>query len=281
MGTSAADVKNLRDRTNMPMMECKAALTEAEGNLEKAVELLRKKFKDAADKRVSRETAEGRIAAYVDPAKQIGAIVEMRCESAPVAKSEQFVALCNDIAKQIASQNPDTVEALLNQPLVGDPKNTVSNRIQEVIGVIRENMKPARFTRLTGTLGSYCHHDGSVGALVQVEGEKVEPQMLRDICMHIVAKNPLAARMEDVATDVVDREREIAQSQVNADPKNANKPGNILQMIVEGKLKAWYADNVLVMQPFVKDDSKTVGDLLKGAGVKLVRFVRFKVGEVV
>jgi elongation factor Ts len=279
MAISAADVKNLRDRTNMPMMECKAALTDAGGNIEKAVELLRKKFKDAADKRVSRETAEGRIVALIDPAAKTGAIVEMRCESAPVAKSELFIALCNDIAKQIVAKNPATVEALLAQPFTANPKQTITDRVTEVIGQIRENMKPTRFARLTGGLGQYCHHDGSVGVLVQVEGDSPDPQILRDVSMHIVAKNPIAARREDVPADVIGREKEIAQSQLASDPKNANKPANILEMIIQGKLKAWYADNVLLEQPFVKDDSKTVGDLLKAAGLTFVKFVRYKVGE--
>jgi elongation factor Ts len=280
MAISAGDVKNLRDRTNMPMMECKAALTEAGGDMEKAVELLRKKFKEAADKRVSRETAEGRITAYVDPASKVGAIVEMRCESAPVAKSDLFVALSNDIAKQVALKDPANVEALLAQPFVGDPKKTVADRITEVVGVIREKMHPQRFVRLTGLLGSYCHHDGATGVLVLVEGEKVDPQVLAGVGMHIVAMNPKAATREDVPADLIEREKEIVKSQLATDPKNANKPANILAMIIEGKLKSWYAENVLVEQPFVKDDSKTVGDLLKAAGLKLVRFVRYRVGDV-
>jgi elongation factor Ts len=279
MAISAADVKNLRDRTNMPMMECKAALTEANGDLEKAVELLRKKFKDAADKRVSRETAEGRIVAFIDPTSKTGSLVEMRCESAPVAKSDLFVALSNDIAKQVTLKNPTTVEALLAQSFVDDATKTIADRVNEVIGLIRENMKPARFTRWSGELGSYCHHDGSVGVLVRVEGAQPDAQLLRDVSMHIVAKNPMAARPEDIAKELVDREKEIAESQIATDPKNANKPANILDKIIEGKMKSWYAENALLEQPFVKDDSKTVGDLLKGAGLKLVNFVRYKVGE--
>jgi elongation factor Ts len=171
MSISAADVKNLRDRTNAPMMECKAALTEANGDMEKAVEILRKKSKDIQDKKVGRETAEGRIAVFVDPAQKIGAILDMRCESAPVAKSEQFVQLANDLAKHVALHNPASVDAMLTQPLAGDAKNrTVNERIGEVVGLIRENMKPARFARLTGLCGSYVHHDGSVGVLLCVDG---------------------------------------------------------------------------------------------------------------
>ncbi len=278
---SAGAVKALRDRTNAPMMECKAALTEAGGDMEKAVELLRKRSKDIQDKKGTRETAEGRVAAFIDSAKQVGAILEMRCESAPVVKSEHFVKLANDVVRQIAEKNPKTVEDLLAQPFVGDPKKTVNEHIGEVVGLIRENMKPARFTRLSGGhFGAYTHHDGSVGVLLQVEGAKADEQFLRDVAVHITALNPRAARPEDVPPAVLAKEKEIAMAQLAADPKNASKPANIMEKIVEGKLKTWFKDNVLLDQPFVKDDSKTVGELLKAAGLKVVRFVRYKVGEV-
>jgi elongation factor Ts len=271
---SAAAVKALRDRTNQPMMDCKAALTEAQGDMEKAVELLRKRGKDVADKKGGRETAEGRIAAYIDPAKEIGALLEMRCESPSVIKNELFIKLANEIARQVAEYNPATVEALLAQPFLGDPKKTVQDHIKDTVGLIRENMKPARFVRMTGTLGSYTHHDGSVGVMVQVEG-KAEQQLLRDVSMHITAKNPVAGRREDVPAETLEKEKEIARSQAAA----TGKPAQIVEKIAEGKLKTWLAENVLLEQPFVKDDSKTVGDLLKGAGVKLVKFVRMRVGE--
>lgn len=271
---SAAAVKALRDRTNQPMMDCKAALTEANGDMEKAVELLRKRGKDVADKKGGRETAEGRIAVYIDSAKSVGALLEMRCESPSVVKNDMFVKLSNENAQQIAEKNPADVEALLAQPFFGDPKKTVQDHIKDTVGLIRENMRPARFVRLTGTLGAYTHHDGSVGVMVQVEG-KADPQVLRDVSMHITAKNPLAARREDVPAETVEKEKEIARSQAAA----TGKPANIVEKIAEGKLKTWFAEHVLLEQPFVKDDSKTVGDLLKSAGVKLVKFVRMRVGE--
>lgn len=272
---SAADVKALRDRTNAPMMDCKVALIEAKGDMEKAAEILRMKNKAIQDKKGERETAEGRIGAFIDANQAVGALIEVRCESAPVAKSDQFVQLANDLAKQVALKNPATVEALLAQPFVGDAKHTVNDRVGEVVGLIRENMKPARFVRLSGQLGSYVHHDGMVGVMVQVEGPKVEPQILRDVCMHITAKNPVAARREDVDAALIEKEKEIARTQAAA----TGKPPQIVEKIVEGKMKTWFAENVLLEQPFVKDDSKSVGDLLKGAGVKLVKFARLKVGE--
>ena len=273
---SAAAVKTLRDRTNAPMMDCKSALTEAGGDLEKAVEILRKRNSAIQAKKGERETAEGRVAVYIDPDKQVGAILELRCESAPVAKSEGFIRLANDLARQVAAAQPADVDALLKQPFVDDKLKTVSDRIGDVVGVMRENMKPARFTRLTGLLGSYVHHDGSVGVLLQVEGAKADAQLLRDVSMHVTAKSPVAALREHVDPALVEKEKEIAKSQAAA----TGKPANIVERIAEGKIKTWYAENVLHEQPFVKDDSKTVGDLLKAAGLKLVRFVRYRVGEV-
>jgi elongation factor Ts len=277
---SASDVKKLRDMTNAPMMDCKAALTKAGGDIQKAVQILREQNKAIADRKGERETAEGRIAIHIDPAKSLAAIVELRCESAPVAKNEAFQELANDLARHVVvtPSLAATVEALLSQPFAGDPKRTVRDRIQEVVGLIRENMKPARFTRLTGgQFGSYVHFDGSVGVLLQAEGSgQADPQLLKDICMHITAKQPAAARREEVDPAVIAREKEIAKNQAAA----TGKPANILEKIAEGKLKTWYAENVLVEQPFVKDDSKTVGDLLKASGLTVQRFVRYKVGEV-
>lgn len=273
---SAAAVKKLRDMTNAPMMDCKAALTEASGDFDLAVTKLREKNAAIMAKKGERETAEGRIALFVDPAAKVGALVEVRCESAPVAKSEGFVQLANDLARQVALADPSSVETLLAQPFVGDKSKSVNQRIGEVVGVMRENMKPARFTRLTGELGGYVHHDGSVGVLVQVEGSAADGQVIRDVAMHVTARNPLAALREHVDPAVIEREKEIARSQAAA----TGKPAQIVEKIAEGKMKTFFAENVLAEQPFVKDDSKTVGDLLKSAGLKLVRFVRYRVGEI-
>jgi elongation factor Ts len=270
---SPAAVKALRDKTNAPMMACKSALTEANGDMAKAVDIIRTKFKDAVVKFGDREAAEGRIAVHIDPAKKVGVIVELRCESAPVTKSEQFIALANFLAHEAAENNIDSAEALAARP-------KAQEKITETVGLIRENMKVARVTRLTGgVMGSYIHHDGTTGVLIQAEGTKSDEQVLRDVCMHIVARNPQFGRREDVPAEVIEKEKGIALTQVQADPKNANKPANILEKITEGKLKTWFGEYVLVEQPFVKDDTKTVGDVLKGAGLKLVKFVRYKVGE--
>jgi elongation factor Ts len=278
---SPAAVKALREKTNAPMMECKAALTEAGGDMEKAIEIIRVKFAGVMAKKGEREAAEGRIAVFIDPAAKVGAILELRCESAPVAKNEHFVALANDIVKHIAIQNPGSIEDLQGL-LIGDGKKTINDRIVEVVGLIRENMKVARFKRLTGLLGSYVHHDGTNGVLLQVTGkDTADEQVLKDLCMHIVATNPVAGRQEDVPPAVLERERAIAKQQ--AEEQGKGKPTNIIEKIAEGKLKTWLKENVLLDQPFVKDMSKnpkTVGEILKGAGLQLGTFVRYKVGEV-
>ena len=276
---SAAAVNELRKRTGLPMMKCKEALTRANGDMDKAIEIIRTEEKGVQVKMAGRETAEGRIAVYIDQAAQVGAILEMRCESAPVAKSEGFVALANEIAKQVALRDPKTVEELLAQPLAGEPGKTVNDRIAETMSTIRENMKPQRFKRLAGgPMGDYVHHDGTLGVLLQVKGERPDPQVLRDVCMHIAAAHPVpvAARREEVPADIVAKEMEIAKAKAVA----TGKPPQIAEKIAEGQMKTWYAENVLVEQPFVKAPEQTVGQFLKSHGLEVVTFVRYRVGEV-
>jgi elongation factor Ts len=276
---SAAAVKSLRDRTNQPMMDCKKALTEANGDVEKAIDILRSRGKGITVKREGKETAEGRVVAYVDNDKHIGTLVEVRTESAPVAKTTQFIELCNDLARHIAENPVTSVADLVKQPYFVDSKRTVQDRIDETVSLIREKMIVARFARLTGgLLGSYCHHDGTVGVLLQVEGDKADPQLLRDICMHITATNPVSGSREEVPADVLQRERDVAIAQTREDPKMAGKPANIVEKAAEGKVSKWLEQNVLLDQPFVKDETKKIGELLKAAGLKYKKFVRFKVG---
>jgi elongation factor Ts len=283
---TAAMVNELRKRTDLPMMECKAALQESGGDMDKAILILREKNSKVAVKRAMNETAEGRIAIFIDPKSKVASIVDMRCESAPVAKSEQFIALANDIAKQVATKDPKTVDELVAQSFVGNASQTVTDRINEVIGLIRENMKPSRFQKLTGGVyGEYVHHDGSLGVLIEVKGkDTASAELLRDICAHIAALNPQYSRVEDVPADIVSREKELAKQQVETDPKNEGKPANIIEKIIEGKMRTWFGETVLLEQPIAnqaKYDKKTVGQLLKGAGLELSKYVRLKVGEVI
>lgn len=280
---TAAAVNELRKRTDLPIMECKTALQEAGGDMEKAIVLLRERFAKVAVKRGMNETAEGRVGVYVDPATENAAIIEVRCESAPVVKSDQFIALAADIARAVAENNPESLDQFLTQKISAE-KGTVTDRINEVIGLIRENMRVQRFARLYGgKFGHYVHHDGTLGVIIQVQGAKANDEVLRDVAAHIAALNPPYTKVTELPADVVAREKELALKQVQEDPKNAGKPANILEKIVEGKLKTWYGENVLVEQPIanqMKYDKKTVGQVLQGAGLDVVKFVRFKVGEV-
>jgi len=274
---TAAMVNELRKRTSLPMMDCKAALQEVGGDMEKAIDLIRVKMKGVIDKRSGNETAEGRIGVYIDNAAQVGAIVELRCESAPVAKGEHFVKLANAIAEVVATKNPASVEALLTT--AGGTGKTVQELIHDVIAVLREHMKVQRFTRLNGGLfGEYVHHDGTLGVLLQASGSGANPALLRDVCMHIAAvqPTPVATRREEVPATVIDKEKEIAKKKAEA----TGKPAQIAEKIAEGQLKTWLAENVLVEQPFVKDQAKTVGQVLKEAGLEVTKFVRYKVGEI-
>lgn len=280
---SAAAVNELRKRTDMPMMDCKKALLEVGGDMDKAIEWLRSQNSKMQAKRAMNETAEGRVGIVIDAASQSAAIVEVRCESAPVAKSDQFISMVDDLAKAVLANKPESLEQFVTQPLPGTSV-TVTDRINEVIGLIRENMKVQRLKRLeSGVFGSYVHHDGTLGVLIQLKGSGSHDEVLRDICAHIAALNPMYAKLEDVPAETLAKEKEIALQQIEADPKNAGKPANILEKIVEGKLKTWGAEYVLLEQPIAnqaKYDKKTVGQLIKAAGLELVGYVRYKVGEV-
>ena len=272
---AAADVKKLRDRTNAPFKDCRAALIKTNGDLEKAVEELRLMNSAVRDKKGERETAEGRVGIFIDPDQKIGGILEMRCESAPSAKNELFVEMCEQLAKHVALNNPTSVEEFLGQKFSEDNSKTVQDRIDDVVGLIRENMKPARMKKLEGLLGHYVHHDGTVGVLLQVEGDNANEELLNDVCMHVAAIRPAAATKDKVDPALIENEKKIAIEQAKA----TGKPDNIVEKIAEGKLNSWYKENVLTEQPFVKDDSKTVGEHLKGHGLTVVDFVCYKVGE--
>lgn len=276
---SAGEVKRLRDATNAPMKDCKAALEEANGDMQKALDLIRQRNAAVQAKTAGRETAEGKVAIFVAPDQSKAVIVEVRCESAPVAKNELFTKLVDDLAEHLGHVGTPgmTVEQVLAQPFHGNPKLTVNERIGEVVGLIRENMKLERFAILTGgPFGSYVHFDGSVGTLIQVEGASADADLLKDVCMHITAKQPIAMKPEEVDPKVIEREREIAKAQV----AEMNKPDNVKAMIVENKIKTWLGENTLIEQAFVKDDSKKVGQLFQAAKLTPKKFVRFKVGEV-
>ncbi|MDB5313354.1 MAG: tsf [Gemmataceae bacterium] len=276
-------VKQLRDRTDQPMGLCKQALDQNAGDMDKAIEWLRAQNSKMGVKREGNETAEGRIGVYVDNAAKTGAIVEVRCESAPSAKSDQFVALATDLARFVATKNPTDVAGALAQPFAGGAA-TVQDRINDVIGVIREKMILHRFQRLEGGVyGSYVHHDGTVGVLLECKGAAANDEVTRDVSAHIAALNPPYTTTADVPADILAKEKQLVLADIQNDPKNVGKPANILEKIAEGKLKTKLSEIVLSEQPMAnvgKYPNTSVGQALKKAGLEPVKFVRFKVGAV-
>jgi len=275
-GITAADVKSLRDKTGLPMMECKKALTEAGGDQEKAIELLRKSGAKTAEKQAGRATAAGRIAVYTDAAAGVGAIVELRCETAPVANNEEFVALAADLAQQLATgPGAETPEELLAQPSPGKSGMTLKDQWDELYNRIRENFKFDRLARLEGTCAGYAHHNAAAGVILQYEGGTAE--LARDICMHVVAMRPRVVSSEELDPALVDKEREILSEAARGE----GKPENIIAKMVEGRLRNFYAERCLLDQPFVKaeDGKTTVGKTAKQAGMKILRFVHWELAK--
>jgi elongation factor Ts len=274
-------VKTLRDRTDQPMGLCKQALDQAGGDMDRAIEWLQQQNAKMGVKREGNETAEGRIGVYFDNAAKVAAIVEMRCESAPSAKSDQFIALAADVAKHVAASKGADVAAVLAEPY---RKATVQDRINETVGVIREKMILHKFQRLAGGVyGGYIHHDGTVGVLIKAKGAAANDELLRDVAAHVAALNPPYAAVADVPAEVMEKEKAIVKADMDSDPRNAGKPANILEKIAEGKLRTRLAEIVLAEQQVaneMKYPKTTVGAAMKNAGLEPVKFIRFKVGAV-
>lgn len=285
---SAGLVKQLREKTQLPMMDCKRALQETEGDLDKAQDLLRKSGAMTAAKKAGRETAEGRTAVYISDDNSKASLVEIRCETAPVANTDDFIEMCRRIAQHVATTDalPANVEALLAQNLDG---STVRDCLEQVVNKIRENMLIARFDLLTsGFIAEYEHHNGQVAAVVQVKSDtQLSPSQelidfVRGLCMHVAAINPMALDRDQVAAELVEKEKGIIKAQVADQAKN--KPAEIVKKIVLGKLNKWYNGLVLLEQPFVKDDKKSVKQIIaefnKSAGqsISIEKFIRYEVG---
>lgn len=279
---SAQQVRRLREKTDMPMMDCKSALVEAEGQEAKALEILRSKAKGKLVTKAERETAEGRIGAFVDPSAGVGALVELRCETAPVAKNELFVALANRIAEQVARGSEDCPDptAVLSQSLAGDPQKKVSDLVAEVFGKLRENIQLRRCRRISGAaVGTYVHHDGSVGVIATADKAPTDPAVLKDLCQHICALKPAALNRQGLPADDVEAQRSI----IAKEAAETGKPPNIIEKIVTGKLNAWFAERVLLEQVHAKDLEKKRAVkkvLAEDGGVECTGFVRFQVGEI-
>ncbi|MDD7354955.1 MAG: translation elongation factor Ts [Oscillospiraceae bacterium] len=290
MAFTAKDVQALREKTGVGMMDCKKALVEADGDMDKAVDILREKGLASQAKKSGRVAAEGVVAAYSDD--KAGALVEINCETDFVAKGEPFVALANKIAKTACTAAPADVDALLKTDVV-DGNGTVEEAVQEVFLALRENMKVRRFERVEGHVATYIHAGGTVGVMVSFDvddatAEKPEFEAMgKNVAMQIAAMNPSYLDEASVPADVLDKEKAILVAQMKEDPKMASKPEAVLHKIVEGKIGKYYKENCLVDQEFVRSDifegsvGKYVENVAKtlGSAIKLTGFVRYERGE--
>lgn len=265
-------VKELREKTDAPMMECKKALAEASGDLAKAEEILRIKLGNKASKAASRVTAEGVVAAHISADGKAGAIVEINCETDFVAKSEEFLAFSRSLADLVVAQKPADIDALARLPLDG---STVDEARRALVGKIGENMTIRRFAHFSakGKLASYVHGGAKIGVLVDVSGG--DEVLAKDLAMHIAASKPIALSAAEVPAVVVDKEREIA----TAKAAESGKPANIVQKMVEGTVQKFLREVTLLGQPFVKNDKQSIEQLLKSKGASVVAFTLYIVGE--
>lgn len=269
---SAAMVRELRDRTDAPMMECKRALTEANGDLGKAEEILRVKLGNKASKAAARVAAEGIVGICIASGGKVGAMVEVNCETDFVAKNEDFIGFAQNLAKLIAEKHLADVGALSALSL---DSGTVEEVRKAMVGKIGENLSIRRFARLEakGQISQYVHGGAKIGVLVDVVGGDV--QLGKDLAMHIAAAKPIALSKNHVPEEVLKKERAIAAAKA----ADSGKPPNIVEKMVDGSIQKFLKDITLLGQPFVKDDKLTVEALLKTKEAKVEQFVLFVVGE--
>ena len=277
MAISAAEVKELRERTGAGMMDCKKALQETDGDMEAAIDLLRSKGAAKAAKRAGKEASEGAIGSYTGGA--VAALVALNCETDFVARTDDFQDLAQRLAEHVAKHAEATDgegegAALMEQSFMGGDK-TVDAVVTQVSAKTGEKIVVRRFARFAsagGQLGSYVHMTGKIGVLVELGGNASE-DLARDVAMHVAAVRPLAVSADEIPEDVVSRERAVYLEQV----RQEGKPEHIQEKIVEGKLKKFFKEQALLDQAFVKDPDTTIGALVGDAGVR--RFVRYELGE--
>jgi len=283
----AATVKKLRELTNAGIMDCKRALTESDGDFEKAKDWLREKLNVRADDKGDRATADGQVGVAISDDAKRGALIEINCETDFVARNDNFQNLVKALAAQASDGGMSDMQTFMQQALAGHDGKTVEQQVKESIGTIGENIVVTRLVALetTGVLGSYVHSDGKQAAIVELQGESTQnvealKEVARDVAMQAVAlKAPYLSR-EDVPASVVESEQEIYRKQAAEE----GKPEAMLDKIATGRLNKFYSENTLLEQAFVKDSTgkQSVTQYVKataGEGVKIARFVRFKVGE--
>ena len=278
MAFTASDVKTLRERTGCGMMDCKKALTDANGDMDKAIEILREKGLATAAKKAGRIASEGIVKVYMNDAKTVSVLLEVNSETDFVAKNSEFQDFVDAVAKVVADTNPADVDAL-KATKIGDA--TVEETLTNLIAKIGENMNIRRFARFEGNVCSYSHGGGRIGVIVKAEAalDDAAYEAARDVAMQVAAINPLYLSKEVVPAADIENEKRIIMAQIKEDPKNANKPENIIEKMVDGKINKFFEQNCLLQQEFVKDSDQKVEKYLASKGVKLIDFVRFEKGE--
>lgn len=272
---TAALVKAFRDKTGLPMMDCKKALAEADGDAEKALTILREKGKlKMIEKGAERTTEEGVLATA---ANENGvAIIELLCESAPVAGNPEFLQLAQDIANVYLEKGGQTAEEVMGNASPSKEGMTLQEQMEELYNRIREVFRLNRFTRLEGNGAAYVHHNKKVGVIIATEGKNDEAA--KDVCMHAAAMHPEYLNRDQIPAEVIAKEREIQLAAMANDPKNAGKPESILNKIIDGKINAFFKANCLVDQEFVKDSSVSVGTYAKNNGIVVTQYVNWNLG---
>jgi len=265
-------VKELREKTDAPMMECKKALAEAGGDMARAEEILRVKLGSKASKAASRVAAEGIVGQFISSDGKLAAMVEVNCETDFVAKNEDFAGFARGLAELVAKQNPSDVAALSALPLAGNP---VEETRKALVGKIGENLSIRRFARIasTGRTAGYVHGGAKIGVLVDVVGG--DEALAKDVAMHIAAAKPVALSREQVPAELIEKERSIASQKA----AESGKPANIVEKMVEGSVQKYLKEVTLLGQPFVKDDKQSVEQVLKAKGASVARFHLYVVGE--
>lgn len=272
---TASLVKELREKTGAGMMDCKKVLTETDGDMEKAAELLRERGITKAAKKSDRIAAEGLVYCYVSEDKKVGVVLEVNAETDFVAKNDEFRKFVADTAKQIAITNPASVESLLEEKSIEDSSKTIKDILTDKIATIGENMSVRRFERFesTGIVESYIHGDGKIGVLVDFpKGTEI---VAKDVCMQIAAARPEYLNREEVPQDVVSHEMEILKAQA----MNEGKPAEIAEKMVQGRIGKFFGEICLVEQAFVKEPDIKVQKLLDNNNAEIARFARFEKGE--
>ena len=278
MAFTAKDVMTLREKSGAGMLECKKALTDADGDMDKAAELLRERGIAKAVKKEGRIAAEGVVGAFVCSKCGLGVLLEINCESDFVSRGEKFHEIVDSVAKVVAENKPADVEAL-NSCKLGD--GTVKDYITNQTAIIGEKISIRRFVifETNGKIETYIHMGGKVGVMVEaVDFKAGSEETLHDVALQIAAAKPSYVTQAEVPQEVLDKEKEIMLVQMQNDPKNANKPKGILEKIVAGKMGKFYQDNCLLDQAFVKDDTQKVGQVI-GSKFTVARFARFEMGE--